>query len=170
MMTLDEFNQLGSSDAREQLSRCCAAQRWVDKMLSRRPFASVEDICQQAQQIWQTLDEADYLQAFAAHPKIGDVDSLRAKYANTKALAAGEQSGAQHASDEALERLAAGNQAYEDKFGFIFIVFATGKSAEQMLALLEQRLRNSRVEEITNAAANQQQITDLRLRKLLGES
>ena len=170
MMTLDEVNQLGSRDDLEQLGRCCAGQRWVDKMLGRRPVASVEDICQQAQQVWQTLDEADYLQAFAAHPKIGDVDSLRAKYANTKALAAGEQSGAQHASDEALERLAAGNQAYVDKFGFIFIVFATGKSAEQMLALLEQRLRNSRVEEITNAAANQQQITDLRLRKLLGES
>ncbi|ASP37356.1 OHCU decarboxylase [Bacterioplanes sanyensis] len=166
-MMLTELNQLSEQHAQQQLSSCCAAERWVEGMVSLRPFESVEQLCQQADIVWQQLSEADYLQAFEAHPKIGDVSSLREKYANTKAIAANEQSGAQHAAEATLQRLAQLNQDYQDKFGFIFIVFATGKSAEQMLELLEQRIHNSREQEIANAAANQMQITNLRLQKLL---
>ncbi len=168
-MTLDEFNQLTDEQARAQLFSCCAAERWADAMLAQRPFASLHTLCEQAESIWQHLAEADYLQAFEAHPKIGDVSSLRDKYANTKAIAANEQSGAQQAPEETLQRLSELNHAYEEKFGFIFIVFATGKSAQQMLALLEQRIDNARDQEVANAAANQMQITDLRLKKLIQE-
>jgi 2-oxo-4-hydroxy-4-carboxy-5-ureidoimidazoline decarboxylase len=138
-------------------------------MLAQRPFASLHTLCEQAESIWQHLTEADYLQAFEAHPKIGDVSSLREKYANTKAIAANEQSGAQQASEETLQRLSELNHVYEQKFGFIFIVFATGKSAQQMLTLLEQRIDNERDQEVANAAANQMKITDLRLKKLIQE-
>jgi 2-oxo-4-hydroxy-4-carboxy-5-ureidoimidazoline decarboxylase len=168
-MTLDEFNQLTDEQARVQLLSCCAAERWADAMLAQRPFASLHTLCEQAESIWQHLTEADYLQAFEAHPKIGDVSSLREKYANTKAIAANEQSGAQQASEETLQRLSELNHVYEQKFGFIFIVFATGKSAQQMLTLLEQRIDNERDQEVANAAANQMKITDLRLKKLIQE-
>jgi OHCU decarboxylase len=112
------------------------------------------------------LTEADWLEAFAAHPLIGDVDSLRAKYAATKTLAAGEQSGVASAGEATLAALAEVNRAYRDKFGFIFIVFATGKSAAEMLAILKSRIDNSREQEIRNAAVEQMKITRLRLQKL----
>ena len=167
-MTLDELNNLPVADAAAVFTSCCAAERWVDLMVASRPFADTNELLEAAQNHWQTMAESDFLQAFTAHPKIGDVESLRAKYANTKALAANEQSGAQSASESVLLALASGNREYEEKFGFIFIVFATGKSAGQMLELLQQRLPNNRAQEIQNAADNQMQITDLRLKKLLG--
>ena len=105
--------------------------------------------------------------AFEAHPKIGDIKSLKAKYASTEALASGEQAGARVAPEAVLQRLKDGNDAYLHKFGFIFIVCATGKSAEQMLELLEQRLPNSREQELRIAAEEQAKITHIRLDKLL---
>jgi OHCU decarboxylase len=108
------------------------------------------------------------LAAFAAHPRIGDVDSLRTKFAHTKTWASGEQAGVDAASEDTLIRLADGNDAYFDRFGYIFIVCATGKSADQMLALLEARLPNDAVTELPIAAAEQRKITQLRLQKLAG--
>ena len=113
------------------------------------------------------MTEADYLQAFEGHPKIGDITSLKAKYANTKELASGEQSAVDEASDEVLERLAQGNDTYQEKFGFIFLVCATGKSAAEMLALLEMRLPNDRATELINAAEEQRKIFHIRLGKML---
>jgi len=167
-MTLDELNNLTAEKATETFTGCCAAERWVEKMVNGRPYASVGELLKKADEYWWTMEEADFLQAFTAHPKIGDVDSLRAKYANTKAIAANEQSGAQVAPEDVLQALAKGNTDYEQKFGFIFIVFATGKSAAQMLELLQNRLPNSREQEIRNAAENQMMITDLRIKKILG--
>jgi OHCU decarboxylase len=112
------------------------------------------------------LVEADWLEAFAAHPLIGDVDSLRKKYGATRDLAAGEQAGAAGAGAATLQELADLNRSYREMFGFIFIVFATGKSADEMLANLRSRLGNSRDEELRNAAAEQIKITRLRLEKL----
>lgn len=166
-MRLDELNNLNSDEASEVFTNCCAARRWVGLMVASRPFADPDDLLQAAYRHWQTMAEPDFLQAFSAHPKIGDVASLRAKYANSKALAAQEQSGAQSASESVLSALASGNREYEEKFGFIFIIFATGKTAGQMLELLQQRLKNDRDLEIRNAADNQMQITGLRLKKLL---
>ncbi len=167
-MTLDELNNLSAEKATETFTSCCAAERWVEKIVNGRPYASVDELLKKADEFWWTMEEPDFLQAFTAHPKIGDVDSLRAKYANTKAIAANEQSGAQEAAEDVLQALAQGNNDYEEKFGFIFIVFATGKSAAQMLDLLQQRLPNSREQEIRNAAENQMMITDLRIKKILG--
>jgi OHCU decarboxylase len=166
-MTLEELNNLPASDATQVFSQCCAAQNWVQQMVAARSFANVEELINTAERIWRTMSEADFLEAFEAHPQIGNVDTLRAKYANTKALAAGEQSSVVVASEQTLQNLAQGNRDYLEKFGFIFIVFATGKSADQMLALLQARLPNGRSTEIKNAAEEQRKITDLRLRKLL---
>jgi 2-oxo-4-hydroxy-4-carboxy-5-ureidoimidazoline decarboxylase len=166
-MTLDELNKLSVRDAAQVFNQCCAAQSWVQQMVAARPFANVEELIKAAECIWHTMSEADFLEASEAHPQIGNVDTLRAKYANTKTLAAGEQSSVAVASEQTLQDLAQGNRDYLKKFGFIFIVFATGKSAEQMLELLQARLPNDRSTEIKNAAEEQRKITDLRLRKLL---
>ena len=166
-MTLETINNLAPDMAEARFRDCCAAEPWIQGMLSGMPYADQEALIAQSRSLWPTLTEQDWLQAFEAHPKIGDVDSLRAKYASTKALASGEQSGASGAAEDILQRLKDGNDAYADKFGFIFIVCATGKSAQEMLDLLESRLPNSRAEELENAAREQAKITELRLEKLL---
>ena len=169
-LTLDELNSLPDGEAAIALRRCCAAEAWVLALVNARPFTSIEQLLKKAEDVWWNLHEGDFMEAFSAHPKIGDVSSLRAKYADTHALAANEQQGAHQADDSVLEALATGNKAYEEKFGFIFIVCATGKSAEEMLTLLQQRLPNSHVQEVRNAAENQALITAIRLNKLLGSS
>jgi 2-oxo-4-hydroxy-4-carboxy-5-ureidoimidazoline decarboxylase len=161
------LNRLSRDECRAVFQRCCAADVWVDAMLAARPFASDESVLETARRVCTQLRRADWLQAFAAHPRIGDVDSLRMKYANTKAWASSEQAGVQSASDATLYRLAAANQEYLQKFGFIFIVFATGKSAEEMLAILESRLGNNPWDELLVASAEQRKITELRLQKLV---
>jgi 2-oxo-4-hydroxy-4-carboxy-5-ureidoimidazoline decarboxylase len=166
-VTLAELNNLEAAQASQLFFDCNAASRWVDAMVAGRPYSSLEALKAKARQIWSSLGESDYLEAFEAHPMIGDVDSLREKYGSTKAIAAGEQAGAATADEETLQRLARLNQEYLGKFGFIFIVFATGKSAAEMLALLESRIGNTREQEVQNAAAEQLKITLLRIDKLI---
>ena len=134
-MTLTEFNSMPAAEATHLLQQCNAATAWFEAMAQARPFADVAAMKTMGDAIWWSLGEADYLQAFEAHPMIGDVDSLRKKYAATKAMASGEQSGAAVAAEAVLTELATLNQKYLEKFGFIFIVFATGKSAAEMLGL-----------------------------------
>jgi 2-oxo-4-hydroxy-4-carboxy-5-ureidoimidazoline decarboxylase len=166
-MNLDELNALPRKQAEARFRDCCAADPWVQGMVDNRPYASRDAMLRQSQRLWPALSEQDWLQAFEAHPKIGDVDSLRRKYASTKALASSEQAGARQAPEAVLQRLKADNDAYQEKFGFIFIVCATGKSAEDMLELLEARLPNTREQEIDNAAREQAKITEIRLEKLV---
>ena len=166
-MTLEHLNTLPLDEALTIFRDCCAADAWARPMVTARPFPSAEALHGTARALWPSLLEADWLVAFEAHPKIGDIKSLKAKYASTEALASGEQAGARIASDAVLQRLKDGNDAYFDKFGFIFIVCATGKSAEEMLELLEQRLPNSREQEMRIAAEEQAKITHIRLDKLL---
>lgn len=135
-------------------------------MSAGRPFADEDALLAAARRAWGTLDRADWLEAFAAHPKIGDLQSLAEKYPSTARWAAGEQAGAAQAAQSTLEALASRNQAYAARFGYIFIVCATGKSAEEMLAILEKRLANRPEDEILIAAAQQEKITEIRLRKL----
>lgn len=123
-----------------------------------------------AEAIWWDLDESDWLQAFAAHPKIGDVESIRRKYAAQATWSLQEQTGVHGASEAVLQGLAAGNAAYEAKFGFIFLVCATGKSAAELLAILTARLPADRASELRVAASEQAKITALRLRKWLTEA
>ena len=167
-MNLNYFNALGLSQLKQHLSTCCGAPRWVDAMLSQVPFASEKALVEHAERSWyEACGEVDWLEAFTHHPKIGDVDSLSKKFAATQHLAGTEQAGVQEASREVIETLAAANQAYEDRFGFIFIVCATGKSAHEMFRLLQDRLKNSRSEEIHIAMGEQHKITLIRLQKLL---
>lgn len=134
-------------------------------MLESGPWESVEHLVAAAQQHFTTMHSHDWLEAFSGHPQIGNVESLRAKYASSKSMASGEQGLVPQASEEVLTDLAELNQAYLDKFGFIFIVFATGKSASQMLVLLQQRIKNNQETEMVNAAQQQAQITLLRIQK-----
>jgi len=166
-MNLEELNGLPAAQARSQFENCCAAEKWIEGMLAGRPYRNSESLIAQSRSLWDSLTEPDWLQAFEAHPQIGNVETLRQKYAGTKALASGEQSGTSLASDDVLQRLKAANDLYLKRHGFIFIVCATGKSAEEMLALLEARLGNSREQELKNAACEQAKITELRLEKLV---
>lgn len=135
------------------------------------PFASHAVIMAEAENAWYgACDEKDWLEAFTHHPKIGDTKSLKEKFASTSHLAGKEQAGVEDASDEIIEKLAQANRAYEDQFGFIFIVCATGKSAGEMLRLMEDRLENSREEELLVAMGEQHKITVLRLKKLMPET
>lgn len=166
-MDIEQINTLPTADAEALFRQCCCANAWVVAMAAARPFADPGEMIVSADRIWTGLGHLEYLQAFEGHPKIGDVDSLRAKFANTKALASSEQSGVAGCDESVLQGLADGNDQYLQKFGFIFIVCATGKSAVQMLALLQQRLPNSRDKEILIAAEEQRKITTLRLERLL---
>jgi 2-oxo-4-hydroxy-4-carboxy-5-ureidoimidazoline decarboxylase len=166
-MTLDALNRLSEADATAAFTQCCAAHRWVERMVIDRPFESLAEMLEISDRIWEECDVDDYLEAFEGHPRIGDVESLAKKYANSKAWAGGEQKGVEGADREVLERLAKGNADYEEKFGHIFIVCATGKSAAEMLALLEARMNNDPAHEITVAAEEQNKITRIRLKKLL---
>ncbi|SNC64730.1 2-oxo-4-hydroxy-4-carboxy-5-ureidoimidazoline decarboxylase [Hymenobacter gelipurpurascens] len=166
-MTLSELNHLSRTGLADALRKCCGSSAWVEAMRSIFPVADVETLLQKATTIWHGLSEADWREAFTHHPKIGDIKSLKEKFASTSTWAAGEQGAVKQAPQQVLEELAAGNEAYEQKFGYIFIVCATGKSAEKMLALLQARLPNPPQEEILLAAAEQDKITRIRLEKLL---
>ena len=166
-MTLESFNQLDRKSAESELLRCCGSSAWVNKMLKRRPFPHLDNLLSMGEQIWDALEKQDWLESFSHHPKIGDLHSLKKKYSSTRVWAAGEQSGMQEAESKTIDELASGNKSYEDKFGYIFIVCATGKSAEQMLMLLKERLNNTLEEELVLAANEQMKITNIRLKKLL---
>lgn len=148
------------------LERCCGSSRWVEGMMGRRPFGSEAAMLQAARDEWFALSEADWREAFAHHPKIGDRDALARRFAATRHLSSREQSGVDEAPEATLAALADRNSAYEARFGYIFIVCATGRSADEMLALLEQRLGHRPEEEIRIAAEEQARITALRLLEL----
>ncbi|MCB2407279.1 2-oxo-4-hydroxy-4-carboxy-5-ureidoimidazoline decarboxylase [Hymenobacter lucidus] len=167
-MTLSELNSLPAPARAEALAKCCGATAWVEQMNSIFPVADADTLFEQAKTIWYGLAEVDWREAFTHHPKIGgNVAALREKFASTSTWAEGEQASVKQASQDTLEALAAGNDEYEQKFGYIFIVCATGKSAEEMLALLQARLPNLLQDEIHIAMGEQDKITRIRLEKLL---
>jgi OHCU decarboxylase len=165
-LTLDQLNALPGEDATNSLLRCCGSTEWARRMVSRRPFRTPEDLESAADEVWRSLDGADWLEAFAAHPRIGERE-MPAAAAATSGWAVHEQSGAREATSETLARLATANREYEDRFGYRFIVCATGKNASEMLVMLEQRLPNNPDVELAVAAEEQRKITQLRLNKLL---
>jgi len=166
MTGLDRLNAMSAIDAEAELFRCCGATRWAEQMAAERPFVDREVLLDSADALWPLLSEDDWLEAFTHHPKIGDIDSLRSRFAETRVWASGEQSGSETASEETLMALAEGNAHYEARFGYIFIVCATGKSAFDMLGMLQERLLNPPDVELEIAAREQQKITRLRLIKL----
>jgi OHCU decarboxylase len=158
-MTLTELNRLPESRAQYELLRCCASHRWAHLMASERPFANVDVLAAAAQRLWWSLAVADWLEAFAAHPRIGE--------RGASAWSVQEQARAAETTDDVRARLVAGNRTYEDRFGYTFIVCATGKAAEDILDILERRLRNQPGDELQIAADEQRKITALRLEKLI---
>ena len=164
---LNQLNALESADATDALQRCCGAARWARSMAEARPFQSQSELLDTADALWAQMEREDILEAFSHHPKIGaDIESLRRKFASTQSWSSQEQAGVNQASEAVLEALRDGNQQYEHRFGYIFIVCASGKSAQEMLDLLMARLNNSPEEELTIAAGEQAKITRLRLEKL----
>lgn len=164
-MTLAEFNALPSAQAESALTDCCGSARWAASVASRRPFASMEALHKAADSIWWNLERLDWLEAFSHHPRIGD--KLAGGSESARQWAAGEQAGTRAAGEDLKARLARANHAYFEKFGYIYIVCATGKTAEGMLAILNQRLQNDPPSEISIAAEQQRMITRIRLDKLL---
>ena len=166
-MTLHDFNILPKDQLKEELIKCCASAAWVNRMLDYIPAEDLVELLEDAEMEWWKCSENDWKEAFAAHPKIGDPDSLAKKYSVTAEWAAEEQKNIQAASGETIRALVDANGKYEEKFGYIFIVCATGKSAEEMMGILHSRLQNSPEEEIKIAADEQNQITKIRIQKLL---
>ena len=155
---------------------CCGSRRWAESMAGGRPYGSEADILAAADRAFETLERADWLEAFSHHPRIGDRDALAARFApgageagRAAGWAAAEQGAVAAAGAAVLDALLAGNREYEARFGHVFIVCATGKSAPEMLALLRERLPNAADAELEIAAAEQRKITAIRLRKLLAE-
>ncbi len=165
-MTLEELNALPEADSAEALLKCCGAPRWVTGMLALRPFSDAATLHRCADEVWQQMEEADWLQAFAAHPRIGAPKPPEVAH-NTAGWTSGEQAGMQSADERLKAEMAQKNVEYEQKFGFIYIVCASGKSATELLTLLNRRLGSERNQELQTAAAEQIQITHLRLEKLL---
>jgi OHCU decarboxylase len=162
-----KLNRLPVGEAREALLACCGSTRWADAVAALRPFWDVGQLLNIGGRVWRELPREDWLEAFRAHPKIGEKQAERETGAEARAWSEGEQSRAREASEETLDALAAANREYEERFGFIFIVCATGKTADEMLALLHQRLNNDPEAELRVAAAEQWRITELRLKKFL---
>ena len=164
---LNGLNQLNAADTKQKLFACCGSKLWASEMSARRPFPDEEALLTTADVIWWGLEQSDWLEAFGQHPRIGDLESLQKKYPGSDNPAAKEQAGVDSASREVLDELAEANQTYEDRFGYIFIVCATNKTAGEMLERLKSRLGNDPARELKIAAEEQRQITRLRLQKLL---
>ncbi len=165
-MVISEFDRLTDEEKSRLLFNCCGSGLWVEKMLTVFPVEDLVDLIEYADEKWEECGKEDFLEAFSHHPKIGDLSALKEKFAATAAWASNEQSGVNQAPEDILEALAEVNEQYERKFGYIFIVCASRKSADEMLALLKARLGNSPENEIKIAAEEQRKITNIRLEKL----
>ena len=168
-MDLENLNHCDIKQAHIELLKCCSSSQWTEKMLAVRPYKSVSHLLELAGQIWSDLGEVDYLEAFAAHPIIG-VSKPPDNAKNTESWTSKEQAGMMSADEQTKLKLKTENQKYAEKFGYIFIVCATGKSASEMLELLRTRLENSPETELKIATGEQMKITNLRLNKMLRDT
>jgi 2-oxo-4-hydroxy-4-carboxy-5-ureidoimidazoline decarboxylase len=157
------IDEAAPAEARALLRTCCGAERWVARMMSRRPFGHARAAVAAAHDEWFVLSPEEWREAFAHHPRIGDREALRRRFPATRALSEREQSGIDEASDDVLDALAGANRDYEARFGHIFIVCATGKTAAEMLGLIRERLQNDADTELRVAAEEHARICELRL-------
>jgi OHCU decarboxylase len=164
---LATWNKADEATALEAMIACCGARRWATAMVALRPISTVLELSEAADRVWSTMQEPDWMETFSCHPRIGE----RKARATAKSVAWSrqEQSSAASTADETRAELAVGNALYEERFGFTYIVCATGKSAEEMLAILKRRLNRDRAAELKEAAEQQRQITQIRLGKWLVE-
>jgi len=161
------LNQLSAEDAEAEFLKCCGSTRWAKRMSEARPFGNLEEVSGKADAIWSSLSAADWLEAFRAHPKIGERKAAATQSHQAASWSAQEQSQAQQAAEHTKAAIAERNLIYEARFGFIFIVCASGKSADEILSALNDRLANDADTEMLIAAEEQRKITQLRLDKLL---
>jgi len=164
------LNSLTADEAAKELLQCCGSKRWAAEMVAARPFETLETLLAKAHDVWWSLDRNDWLEAFRSHPKIGEKKAADKVSAQSQQWSGQEQSGVSNASQNTVDSLAALNEDYEQKFGFIFIICATGKTSNEMLSALRERLQHDREAELPIAAAEQGKITELRLKKLLTSS
>lgn len=167
MHDLSWLNSLPSTEAVKELLQCCGSTRWAKQITEARPYSTPEALFASANEIWWSLDRNDWLEAFRSHPKIGEKKAAEPVSTQAHQWSGQEQSGVATASEETVDSLATLNRAYEEKFGFIFIICATGKTSGEMLSALRERLEHDAVNELPIAAAEQSKITVLRLKKLL---
>jgi 2-oxo-4-hydroxy-4-carboxy-5-ureidoimidazoline decarboxylase len=165
---LARWNQFDAFNAESEILPCCGSRAWAQELASLRPFDNPAGLFSVSDQVWMNLDIADWNEAFASHPRIGERRAPAAASAQSAQWSSQEQSGAATAFGSVQERLKSANAEYEARFGRIYIVCATGKSAEEMLEILESRLKNDNGTELLEAVEQQRQITHLRLRKWLG--
>ena len=166
-MTIEQLNSFTSNVAERELLKCCGSKRWATQVSGTRPFVSLDQLIETADRVWCALEPQDWLEAFRSHPKIGEQQAAQTTAAEARAWSAEEQGGTQTAAEHTKQALADGNREYERRFGFIFIICATGKSSEEMLASLRERLKHNRETELHAAAEEQSKITRLRLMKLV---
>ena len=165
-MDLELLNSIPYDEAVKALLQCCGSKRWAENVANARPYPNLETLITTANDAWWALDRDDWLEAFRSHPKIGEKKAASQVSDQSRQWSGQEQAGVATASRETVDSLAALNWAYEQKFGFIFIICATGKTSEEMLESLKQRLENDTETELPIAAAEQSKITELRLKKL----
>jgi allantoicase len=167
MQGLQGLNRLSKTEARKAFLDCCGSAMWAAQMLERMPFADVAYIFDTADKLWAALNQAEWLQAFHHHPAIGSKRGEKAQSATAKRWSKGEQAVAKSAGPQTLATLARANQEYRAKFGYVFLICATGKTSEEILASIQQRLLNDPAVELRIAAEEQRKITRIRLEKLL---
>jgi OHCU decarboxylase len=162
MNSLDHFNIQPETEAIATLLNCCGSRRWARTLASQRPFPTPEALLEASSRLWFSLSEADWLEAFTHHPRIGEVKAATTSFLTHSTT---EQSTTQQTIASVAELLVAGNRVYEDKCGFLYIVFASGRTAPELLAVLQSRLRNTREQELHEAAIQQDHITKLRIKR-----
>jgi 2-oxo-4-hydroxy-4-carboxy-5-ureidoimidazoline decarboxylase len=167
-LTLAQLNRLSPLEAAEQLRACCGSSRWVEAMVARRPFASLEQLLSDADETWRATGPEDWEEAFAHHPRIGERKTAAPVSTVAQSWSAGEQSAAAQSGEAARAALAEANAAYEERFGRIYLVCAVGRSAEELLADITIRMKNQPERERAVAMEEQRKITRLRLQNLIG--
>jgi 2-oxo-4-hydroxy-4-carboxy-5-ureidoimidazoline decarboxylase len=166
--SLARWNQAPSAEAAREILSCCGSTAWAARLTERRPFAQTAALLAASDEIWCSVTPADWLEAFRSHPRIGESSASALAPARSAAWSRQEQDRVTNAADDLKSALAEANRAYEEKFGYIFIVCAAGKSAVEILAILRRRMQNDKENEIREAAEEQRLITQLRLKKWLG--
>ena len=161
------LNALPPEDAERELLACCGSTRWANAVAARRPYRETEELLRVADDVWWSLDEGDWLEAFSHHPRIGESAAPAPAGERAEGWSASEQAGMRDASATTADELARLNDEYVNRFGYTYIVCATGKSADEMLAILRARLANDATREVRAAAEEQRKISRLRLEKLL---
>jgi len=167
MRDLAWLNSLTPEEAAKELRQCCGSRRWAEQMSNNRPYSTLESLITHADRLWWSLTPDDWLEAFRSHPKIGEKKASHKVSAQSSQWSGQEQAGVSSASQDTVDSLESLNRAYEQKFGFIFIICATGKTSVEMLAALQDRLQHDSDTELRLAATEQAKITELRLKKLL---